>query len=302
MPATAKDYRWLFAVSAAALFPALILHTTCIAVMGPGTWGSGIEESLPELKQPTALVEYYRQEFLETEIGSGVAHEQTEEPYGSEILGEIRWTHRSGDRTIHLSEDFQGSSRRQHLYLAEDRRFLEIQIPTEHIVVRPQWAVNRIIYERWNPWAIPPTRKLRRYVASWADASLRPEAALYGSESDFDGWRYLMPGHSLSVAPDGRQAALLRSGALLAGYYSIHVWHMDDPHAQVVISLREHDGNATESFSLRWSADSSALRIFGRTGGFDRRSSRSGGGSDGIALDLLYLVSDHTLYDLNLAG
>ena len=175
-----------------------------------------------------------------------------------------------------------------------------IPLPPSHIVARPQWAGGQIIYERWNPWAIPPVQKLGWYVLSWVEASLRPEAALYGSDSELKQWRYLMPGHSLAVSPEGLQAAFLRSGALLAGYYSIHVWHMDMIETQVVVRLRENAGKATRSFSLRWSRDSAALRIFGRTAGFERRSSRQGGGEDGFPLNLVYLVSDGKVYDFNL--
>ncbi len=110
-----------------------------------------------------------------------------------------------------------------------------------------------------------------------------------------------MPGHSLVVAPNGRRAALLRSGALLAGYFSIHTWHVGSSTAPVVISLREHDGNATQSFLMQWSSDSLALRIVGKTGGFDRRASQTSG-SAGIPVDLLYLVSEGVLYDLNAEG
>ena len=301
MPANPKNYRWIFAISAAVVFPALILHTTCIAVMGPGTWGSGMEEALPEFSRPTAAVEKYQEEFAGIEAGTLIGAKPAIMPKDAGILGEIRWSSRSGNRRVLLTEEIRGSSRRQHLYASEDGRYSEIPIPPTHLVVRPKWAGDRIIYERWNPWAVPPVQKLRRYVASWIDASLRPEASLYGSDAAFERWQYLMPGHSLALAPNGRRAALLRSGALLAGYYSIHVWQVDTPETRVVISLREHSNEATRSFALQWSTDSAALRIFGRTGGFERRSSRQGG-KDGIPLDLVYLVTDETIYDLNFAG
>lgn len=301
MPANARNYRWVLAISAAVVFPALILHTTCIAVLGPGTWGSGMEETLPEFSKPAPGVEQYRQEFAGSETGQVFPDEPPTLPEYAGILGEIRWTSRTQNRTILLTEEILGDSRRQHLYVIVDETFSEIPIPRTHIVVRPQWAGDRIIYERWNPWAIPPVQKLRRYVAGWLDTSLRPEAALYGSVPESGQWQFLMPGHSLAVAPDGRRAALLRSGALLAGYYSIHVWETDTLEARAVVSLREHAGEATNSFSLRWSNDSAALRIFGRTGGFARRSSR-GSGTDGISLDLIYFVPDGTIYDLNSAG
>lgn len=301
MPVDARNYRWVLAISAAVVFPALILHTTCIAVLGPGTWGSGMEETLPEFSKPTPAVEQYRQEFAGSEAGQVVDDEPATIPADAEILGELRWSTRSENRAILLTEEIQGDSRRQHLYVQVGGRYSEIPIPSTHIVVRPQWAGDRIIYERWNPWAVPPVQKLRRYVASWVDTSLRPEASLYGLDPELVQWRFLMPGHSLAVAPDGRRAALLRSGALLAGYYSIHVWEIDTFETRAVVSVREHATESTESFSLQWSNDSAALRIFGRTGGFERRSSRESG-EDGTPLDLVYLVSDGKIYDLNSAG
>ena len=299
---SAQKYRWILAVSTAVLFPALILHTTCVAVMGPGTWGSGIEEALPPFKRPTPPIERYQQEFARTAAATSEADHSLPQDAESGIVGTVRWIDRSGDRRVFLTEEPSGGATRQRLYVLEGDKLREAPIPAGHIVARPKWAGQRIIYERWNPWAIPALHKLRRYVASWNDPSLRPEVSLYGSQADFTDWRHLMPGHSLAVAPDGQNAALLRSGALLAGYYSIHVWRMDTTDAPVVFSLREHGDRATKSFSMSWSADSSALRIYGRTGGFERRGPRDGGGPDGIAFDLLYLLADQSVYDLSVEG
>lgn len=292
-----SNHRWILAVSAAVLFPALILHSTCIAVMGPGTWGSGVEEALPAFQEPDASVKRYLQEF---QSGSET-DDRADEPAATRsvpgIHGRITWTQMQGDRAIYLTEEKPGGPVRQRMYVQEAGKLSEARIPSDHVVVRPKWAGNRIIYERWIPWAVPAAQKLRRYVASWIDPSLRPEAALYGDVDGLDDWRFLMPGHSLAVAPDGRQAALLRSGALLAGYFSVHTWQVGDEQAPVVVSLREHDGKSTRSFSLEWSNDSAALRIVGRTGGFERRASQQGDPA-GIPVDLLYLVAERKLYNL----
>lgn len=294
--------RWMIAISGAVVFPAVILHSTCIAVMGPGTWGSGLEEALPPFRKPTDTVEQYRQEFAADDTERKAAVGSEELPSEVSITGDILWRDHSENRAILLTEEKYAGAGRQHLYMVVDGQLTEVPIPPSHLVVRPRWAGDRIIYERWNPWAIPPAQKLRRYVASWLDPSLRPEAALYGSESDPGNWRFLMPGHSVSLAPDRSRAALLRSGALLAGYYSVHVWQMDSLEAPVVVSLREHGDRATKSFSLSWSRDSAALHIVGRTSGFERRGSVRGGGDEGVAVDLIYLVTDGTLYDLNSEG
>lgn len=302
MPASVLNYRWIFAVATAVVFPALILHTTCVAVMGPGTWGSGVEEVEPRLEGPTPLAEQYRQEFIGTQ---GEASPEAGLMAPSEdqgLAGVVGWTHSSGDRVVYLTEDTRGATRTSRVYATMNGQLWELPVPPAHAVNRPQWAGDMIVYERWNPWAVPPVAKLQRYISSWADASLRPEASLYACKPESTECRYLMPGHSLEVAPDGRRAALLRSGALLAGYYSIHIWDLQSDSTSVVVSLREHNGNAAKSFSLTWSADSLALRIHGRTDGFDRRSSRSSGSGGGIALDLIYLVPDGTLHDLSAAG
>ncbi len=295
------NHGWILAVSAAVLAPALILHGTCVAVMGPGTWGSGLQEALPEFKKPDAVVEKYRQEFLSAPVDPAAPSQPASQSIGPTITGTVVWSHTAGERTIYLTEEQLGTSRRQRLYTVRGGKLREAPIPAGHVVVRPKWMGRWIIYERWNPWAVSPMHKLRRYVASWVNSSLRPEAALYGSRDESEKWSFLMPGHSLAVAPDGRQAALLRSGALLAGYFSIHTWRVGEREAPVVISLREHDGRSTQSFSLEWSRDSLALRISGKTDGFERRASQRGT-PGGITVDLVYLVTQGALYDLNSDG
>lgn len=296
-----RNRKWPLAILAAVAFPALVLHGTCVSVLGPGTWGSGLVETPPDLKAPTPAVEAYRQEFQAdariTETGEEAMASQT--PAG--LTGSIVWTHAWDDRVLYLTEGAEPSRRR--LYVADTSSTpREVALPSGHLVAHPQWTADGIVYVRWNPWAVPPASKLRRYVASWFDPSLRPEASLYGDSSDTGDWRFLMPGHSLAVSPDGRRAALLRSGALLAGYYSVHVWQIGSSDAPAIVSLREHGSGATKSFQIRWSADSSALHLQGRTGGFDRRSSRGGTDSDGISINLLYMINDETVYDLNLGS
>jgi hypothetical protein len=63
--------RGLFAVLLAVLFPALAIHVSCVAVLGPGTWGSGMEEKVPELRPAASnpAVEPYAREFRASETG-----------------------------------------------------------------------------------------------------------------------------------------------------------------------------------------------------------------------------------------
>ena len=290
--------KWPLAILAAVAFPVLALHSTCVAVLGPGTWGSGLVETPPEFKAPTSAVEAYLQEFNGQPQSPEPSGDATASEAPPGIVGRVTWRHAADNRVLYLAE---GPDRpRQRLYVSHGNDTIrEVSLPSGHLVARPQWTAEGIVYVRWNPWAVPPVSKLRRYVASWLDSSLRPEASLYGNAPDSAAWHFLMPGHSLTVSPDGRQAALLRSGALLAGYYSIHVWKPGSSEAAAIVSLREHDGNASKSFRMRWSADSSALHIQGRTGGFDRRSSHGGADAGGVPLNLVYLVSEMAVYDLN---
>ena len=301
MEESKSNRKWPLAILAAVAFPALVLHGTCVSVLGPGTWGSGLVETLPDFQEPTPAVEAYRQEFDAgpriAETGTGTVASQP--PAG--ITGRVVWMHAWDGRVLYLTEGHERSRRR--LYVSDTSSTLsEVALPNGHLIARPQWTAGGIVYVRWNPWAVPPTSKLRRYVASWFDPSLRPESSLYLNAADTSEWHFLMPGHSLTVSPDGRRAALLRSGALLAGYYSVHVWQVGSSDAPAIVSLREHGSDATRSFRIRWSADSSALHLEGRTGGFDRRSSHGGTGSEGVSINLLYVINDATVYDLNLGS
>ena len=62
---SAGSKRWIFAVLLALLFPALAIHASCVAVLGPGNWGSGMEEHIPEIltDQSHPALADYRSEF-----------------------------------------------------------------------------------------------------------------------------------------------------------------------------------------------------------------------------------------------
>ena len=62
---SAGSKRWIFAVLLALLFPALAIHASCVAVLGPGNWGSGMEEHIPEIltDQSHPALDGYRSEF-----------------------------------------------------------------------------------------------------------------------------------------------------------------------------------------------------------------------------------------------
>ena len=292
----AKNRQWVAAVLTALLFPAIILHTTCVAVLGPGTWGSGLEEVAPVFHEPSARVRELAAEFESSRDSASKSPEDYPVPQEIEASGRILWSTVDTAGSIYLVE--APVSKRQRLFAGTGSDVVEIPIPDDFVIARPRRVGSRIVAERWRPWAIPARQKLARYVASWADPSLRPEVALYATSGESDEWQYLMPGHSLAVSPDAGHGALLRSGALLAGYYSLVIWDVEENRTETVLSLREHAEQGTRSFSLRWSKDSSALQIAGRTGGFERRGSQRGADAEGIAINLLYVVDERATYDL----
>lgn len=293
----AKNRRWVLAVLTAVLFPTILLHGTCVAVLGPGTWGSGLEEVAPEFREPTERVRALAAEFQSDRELASTSPIEYEVPREIEESGRILWSTAGSAEPVFLVEE--SGSKRQRLFALSGSEVAEVTIPDGFIIARPLRMGSRIVAERWRPWAIPSHQKLARYVAGWADPTLRPEVALYAIDGESDGWQFLMPGHSLAVAPNAEHAALLRSGALLAGYYGLVIWDVDSNRTETVLSLREHSEQGTGSFSLRWSRDSSALQIAGRTGGFARRGSQRGAGTEGIAINLLYLVDEQLIYDLS---
>ena len=294
MSGTGKSRRWLLALAAAVLFPALAFHASCIAVMGPGTWGSGMQEAYPEFQPATKDALEYHAEFAALPQGDFPALPRLPPPSSDSIVGDVRQSDRAASRTVWLTSEGSALSDRQHLYSLVDDDLTEIPMPAGHFVTRPRLFGERLLYERWNPWAVSAVRKLRRYVASWVDPTLRPEAALYEYNPSADEWEFLMPGHTLIPSPDHSRAVLLRSGAMAAGYYSIHLWEPGRGAPPAILSLREADSGSGRSFSMQWSADSRALHLVGRTGGFERKR------REPRDFNLIFLVDSRQFHDLDL--
>jgi hypothetical protein len=173
----------------------------------------------------------------------------------------------------------------------------EIDLPPGMILERPTLLSRGdelfLVAGRWRPWAIPPLEKLSRYLKSYADPTLRPEFSLYVYRLSTATLEYWGSGHTLKPSPDRRFAILLRSGAIGAGYYSMHLWDFEQDRLTTIVSLREADQGSGRSFEYDWSYDSRAVHITGATGGFKRR-----GGSP-RSLDLIYLVGQEGFYDLD---
>ena len=138
--------------------------------------------------------------------------------------------------------------------------------------------------------------KIGRYLRSYLDATLRPEFTLHAYELDTRKESYVGPGHSSLASPNRRRVVFLRSGALGAGFYSMHVWNLENDRTETVVSLAEVDPGSGRSFDYRWSADSKALLITGSAGGFARRK------HDPQQLRMIYLVETALLYDASGTG
>lgn len=290
----------MLAVLLVVLFPALAVHVSCVAVMGPGTWGSGMEEKLPELLPAAAnpAIAAYAREFASSDAPDqavqGVAHSE------SSLQGKVFWTDRLARADLAVIGTHEGRTwvQNQHFYLSRGNggAIRELDFPRTMILERPTLMERSgemfIVVGRWLPWAVSPLNKLSRYLQSYRDPTLRPEFSLYLYPLRSGPLEYWGPGHSLKPSPDRRLAILLRSGALGAGYYSIHLWDFGRDRLTTIMSLREADPGSGRSFDYDWSADSRAVHITGTTGGFQRR------GGQPRSLELIYLVGDEVLYDL----
>jgi hypothetical protein len=340
--------KWIPAVLMAVVFPALAVHVSCVAVIGPGSWGSGMEEKAPVWLaiEPGSPVAAYIGEFRSREP---IAQPTFPELEG--VQGKAFWSDyvRSENLGVLATHEGQAWVEKQHFYLwrrerddVGDRRakpgesgqeaprpdegeqaarpegqaeaqpdneagaqlesqakgqgIRELDLPSEMILERPTLLARNgqmfLVVGRWRPWAIPPLEKLSRYLKSYADPTLRPEFLLYVHPLSTGALEYWGSGHTLKPSPDRRFAILLRSGAIGAGYYSMHLWDFEQDRLTTIVSLREADAGSGRSFEYDWSYDSRAVHITGMTGGFKRR------GGTPRSLDLIYLVGVDGLYDL----
>lgn len=301
MPKRARN-RWIFALLLAILFPAAAFHFSCVAVMGPGTWGAGIEEKLPKFvaADSNPALARYAEEFQSRPIAES---DWPELPDGMQgIAGQPFFADQeeASDTWVIATHGGRRWIDSQRLFVAQGEPPAvsnEIEIPAGWTIERPSILRKSgspiLAIGRWNTWSLPALAKLGRYFRSYRDPELRPEHSIYLYDLDAAEWSYFGPGHSLTVAPDHRKAALLRSGALSAGYYSVHVWDVVSGELTTVLSLRDVDEGSGRSFELRWSADSQALRIAGATGGFERRKLNS------QTINLIYLLSNRTVYEVS---
>jgi hypothetical protein len=296
----AKSRRWIFAILLATVFPAIAVHVSCVAALGPGTWGSGLEERVPEIlpARSNPQAQAYAREFSQRVEES--ADPVLPEAPGPQApwKGKAVWTGAHQGLWVIQTHEGETWTQGQRLYLWNEssRELQEIPRPAGWIVENPAWIERggraAVVYGRWNSWALSPAGKLGRYVRSWLDPELRPESAFYIYDVSSKATSYAGPGHFLEVSPDRRRGVMLRSGALGAGYYSVHVWEFQSNQVQTILSLREVDEGSGRSFTYRWSLDSRAVEIKGATGGFERRKPQP------RQFNLIYLLDGQQVYEV----
>ena len=305
----APTRRWLPAVLLVIFFPLAAVHFSCIAVLGPGSWGSGVEEKTPEL-----LVAAGKPELLQyiDEFTAGEPERPAWKGDSSGFEGAVVFSDHLEDSDDLEENDLEendpwviqtarvggNSTQDQRVYLRPPGgdRFRELDIPREMIVDRPTLLRNGssvvLVLGRWNSWGIPALHKISRYLRSYLDSSLLPEYSLYVHDISARTTRYQGPGGTLKASPDRRKAAFLRSGSRGTSLHSIHVWDLETGKTETVLSLTEADPGSGTSFDYRWSGDSRALHISGGAGGFVARS------AEPRQLNLIYLLAEKAIYSV----
>ena len=94
-----QNYRWIWAVLFVTVIPIVAVHVSCVAILGPGSWGSGVEEKMPAIQsiyEKPALSTYLKEwEHLSNtteEMPTNIA------PWAIEILGDLKEELVSADR------------------------------------------------------------------------------------------------------------------------------------------------------------------------------------------------------------
>ncbi len=304
--ASNRNRRWIWAVFFVTVFPVSAVHFSCVAVLGPGSWGSGVEEKEPLMeaaRERPDVVPYIEQ--WEAARNAEQAAEASPLAWAVELLGDregdIVWADRTNEYgdTVVLTASGKNWTEQQRLYLStgSEAGLREVEIPAEMILRRPTFLKNggptQLIVGRWNSWAVSPTRKLSRYRKSWFDPSLRPENSLFAYDDKTGAFEMLGPGGGLKPSPDRTKAVIVRSGALGTTLHSLHVWEPGSGAIETIASLSEADPGSGRSFDYGWSADSKAVFIWGSAGGFRARA------QDRRELRWIYLAAEKKLFSID---
>lgn len=303
MPST-RNHRWIWAVFFVTVFPATAIHFSCVAVLGPGSWGSGVEEKEPLVEaagERPDLAPYVEQWKAARDAGP-VA--ETSPPWVVASLGDregdVVWADRVADNgdAVVLTAGGGNWTEQQRLFVSRGTKteLREVEIPAGMILRHPTFLKSegqtRLIVGRWNSWAVPPMQKLSRYSKSWFNSTLRPEHSLFAYDDEMGAFEMLGPGGGLKPSPDRSQAVIVRSGALGTTLHSLHVWEPASGTIETVASISEADPGSGRSFEYGWSADSKAVFIWGSAGGFRPRA------QDRRELQWIYVTAEKKIFSI----
>ena len=300
-----RNRRWIWAVFFVTVFPVFAVHFSCVAVLGPGSWGSGVEEKAP-------LIEPARRRpdlapYVEQWEAARNAEQATEAfpAWAIESLGDregdIVWADRTdenGDAVV-LTAGGKNWTEQQRLYLStgSEAGLREVEIPSEMILRHPTFLKSgdqvKLVLGRWNSWAVSPTQKLSRYRKSWFDPTLRPEYSLFAYDEETGAFEILGPGGDLKPSPDRTKAVIVRSGALGTTLHSLHVWEPGSGAMETIASLSEADPGSGRSFDYGWSTDSKAVFIWGSAGGFRARA------QERRELQWIYMAAEKKVFSID---
>jgi hypothetical protein len=132
--------RWIYAVLLAVVFPALAVHVSCVAVIGTGSWGSGMEEKAPRWNpiEPGSPAAAYVREFANRQPAdtAGAAPDSASPPtpqFGDPVRGKPFWTDFIASENLGVVATHEGESwvEGQHIYLWSGREQASGQSPQE---------------------------------------------------------------------------------------------------------------------------------------------------------------------------
>ena len=181
-----RNRRWILAILFVTVFPVTAVHFSCVAVLGPGSWGSGVEEKEPALQSARERPDLapYAQEWEAVRDASGEAAADPPD-WAIEVLGDrggdIVWADRldeNGPAAL-LTAGGNNWTEQQRLFLSgvSEAALREVEIPADMIVRRPTFLRKGdqvlLVLGRWNSWGRFSDAK----TTSLREELVRPDAA-----------------------------------------------------------------------------------------------------------------------------
>ena len=299
------DRRWIWVVLFVTIFPVAVTHLSCVAILGPGSWGSGVETKRPIVHTALGRADLitYSEEWKTISNSTNNKKEKTL-VWANDTIDAQADNAIAADRieeTGHvmvLTRSEKKSGTGQKLYLSDGlgSSIRQINIPQGMILQQPTFLLKGaevlVVVGRWNSWSISPTNKLKRYWRSWWNPTLRPEYFLYEYNRTAKTFKALTPGGGLKASPDRSMAVIIRSGAAGTTLNSLHVWKPSSGEIQTIASLSESDPVRGHLFNYAWSSDSKAVFVWGTAGGFLARTHKA------RTLRWIYLIAEQKIFSI----